>query len=357
MYQIVLQQALSLPRAEKESLIGELRAAVFEELAAAPGGDPQRCPRCRHAHVVRKGRDARGQRWLCRGCGRTFGAATDGLLALSKLRADQWEEYVRGTIEGESLRALADRCGVCLKTSWYMRMRVCDVMRSRTAPFRCDEGTGVQIDEKRLNESLSGNRALARVGMPRPPRRDGHGVTTYGLSKEKACVVTGVNELGDCFCRLVGRGKPGRDQVRAAIEGVPLAGASVSTDWCSAYLTPLREAGVLAHRRYLAKEAGEGELGAVNSLHSRLSTFLAPFNGVSTRRLQRRLDWFCWEEQARRSPSTRGALLAPQVAGGSYSVRRAALIDEGQPFWDHWEGKHWCPEEELEWLEDVSILV
>jgi hypothetical protein len=155
----------------------------------------------------------------------------------------------------------------------------------------------------------------------------------------------------------VGRGKPGRDQVRAAIEGVPLAGASVSTDWCSAYLTPLREAGVLAHRRYLAKEAGEGELGAVNSLHSRLSTFLAPFNGVSTRRLQRYLDWFCWEEQARRSPSTRGALLAPQVAGGSYSVRRAALIDEGQPFWDYWEGKHWCPEEELGWLEDVSILV
>ena len=105
------------------------------------------------------------------------------------------------------------------------------------------------------------------------------------------------------------------------------------------------------------EEAGEGELGAVNSLHSRLSTFLAPFNGVSTRRLQRYLDWFCWEEQARRSPSTRGALLAPQVAGGSYSVRRAALIDEGQPFWDHWEGKHWCPEEELGWLEDVSILV
>jgi transposase-like protein len=326
-------------------------------MSSVHAGDPSECPRCHHGHVVRKGRDGKGrQRWLCRGCGRTFGASTLGLLAQSKLGPGVWASYVEHMVEGESLQRCADLCGVCLRTSWFMRMRVCEVMRSRLLPARA--GT-FHVDELLVTENISGKHpSEGPRSMPRKAHRNGRDGRRKECGRMQKIVVScGVNELGDCFCRLVGRGKPGRDQVRAAIEGVPLAGASVSTDWCSAYLTPLREAGVLAHRRYLAKEAGEGELGAVNSLHSRLSTFLAPFNGVSTRRLQRYLDWFCWEEQARRSPSTRGALLAPQVAGGSYSVRRAALIDEGQPFWDHWEGKHWCPEEELEWLEDVSIVV
>lgn len=44
---------------------------------------------------MRRGRDADGtQRWLCRGCGRTFTARTDGLVALSKLPLATWLAYV-----------------------------------------------------------------------------------------------------------------------------------------------------------------------------------------------------------------------------------------------------------------------
>jgi transposase-like protein len=201
MYESVLQNALRLPRQLKEELVAALKAAIFEEMAARPAGDPSRCPRCGHAHVVSKGRDRDGgRRWLCRGCGRTFSAKTSGVLALSRLGPDAWSEYVEGMVEGLPLRKLAERCGVCLKTSWYMRMRVCSVMESRLAPFRCDRGTSVQIDEKYPNESLSGHRGRARVKMPRAPHENGHGVRLRGISGEKACVLTGVNDLGDCFC-------------------------------------------------------------------------------------------------------------------------------------------------------------
>ena len=55
MYESVLQNALRLPRHLKEELVAALRAAIFEEMAAAGSGDPSTCPRCGHAHVVRKG--------------------------------------------------------------------------------------------------------------------------------------------------------------------------------------------------------------------------------------------------------------------------------------------------------------
>lgn len=350
MYESVLQNALQLSRQLKEELVAALRAAIFEEMSAAPEGDPARCPRCGHAHVVSKGHDRDGgRRWLCRGCGRTFSAKTAGVLSLSKLGAETWSAYVGGMVEGLSLRKLAKRCGVCLKTSWYMRMRVCSVMESRLAPFRCDRGTSVQIDEKYPNESLSGNRDRARVKMPREAHENGHGVGKRGLSKLKACVLTGVNDLGDCFCRLVGRGKAGTEQVRAGISGVPLAGAVVSTDELRSYVAPLSEAGALAHNRFNSKVAGEDELGMVNALHSRMESFLAPFNGVSTRRLPHYLAWFCWEEQARRSDATRLGMLAPQVANGTTGLRIRAMWDEPQPFFDeYWGGKVWADEVDLD---------
>jgi len=360
MYQSVLQGALALPREQKEELVAELKVAIFGEMAAS-GAEPVRCPRCGHAHVVSKGRGRDGsRRWLCRGCGRTFSAKTDGVLALSKLGAGTWSAFLEGMVEGLPLRKLSKECGVCLKTAWYMRMRVCSVMGSRLAPFRCDEGTSVQVDEKYPNESLSGNRDRARVKMPRGPHANGHGVATRGLSKLKACVLTGVNDLGDCFCRLVGRGKAGKDEVRAGIAGVPLAGAVVSTDGLDSYVAPLAEAGALAHNRYNSEVAGEDELGMVNALHSRLGTFLAPFNGVSTRRLPLYLSWFCWEEQARRSDATRIGMLSSQVANGTTGLRIRAMWDEPQPFFEYWGGKVWSDGVDLDDLyepEFVSAVV
>ena len=249
-----------------------------------------------------------------------FSAATGGVLALSKLPAPCWSSYVEGRSQGESLRALARRCGGCLKTSWFMRMRVLEVMRSQLQPMRHGEGVSVQADELYLNESLSGNRGLARDPMPRRPHANGHGVSARGISSMKACVACVVNDLGDCTCTLVGRGRPGVEEVRAGLAPAEVGGAAV-------------------HNRHGSREAGDDELGMVNALHERLRGFLWPFRGVSTRRLQRYLWWFCWEEQARRSDASRERMLSAHVAHGRYASRRRDLEADEQPFWGYWEGR------------------
>ena len=238
---------------------------------------------------------------------------------------------------GESLRALAGRCGVCLKTSWFMRTRVLEVMRSQLQPMRHGEGVSAQADEPYLNESLSGSRDRARVAMPREPHRNGHGVRSRGISSLKVSVVTVVNDLGDCTAALAGRGRPSVDEVRAGVAPADVEGSEVSTDALAAYAAPLAEAGAAAHNRYGSKVAGEDELGMVNALHERLRGFLWRFRGVATRRLQRYLWWFCWEEQARRSDATREGMLRAHVANGRYEARRRALEAEAQPLWGYWE--------------------
>ena len=213
------------------------------------------------------------------------------MLALSKLPAATWASYVEGMAAGESPARRAARCGACVKTSWFMRMRALEAMRSQLQPMRGGDGVSAQADEPYLNESFSGRRS----GMPREPHANGHGVRSRGISSLKVAVVTVVNDLGDCTAVLAARGRPGAEQIRAGLAPARVAGSEVSTDMHSSCDAPLAEAGAASHNRYGAADAGEDELGMVNALHERLRGFLWRFRGVSTRRLQRYLWWFCWE--------------------------------------------------------------
>lgn len=343
MYEMILQEAASMGVDAMERLISDLKAAVIEALSRGEG-EPAGCPRCGSARVVRRGRGRGGaQRWLCRGCGRGFSASTGSVLGQSKLDAETWSRYVEGTVTGKSLRSLARGCGVCLKTSWFMRMRALEVMRSVLQPMRHGEGVSAQADELYLNESLSGGRDRARDAMPRGPHANGHGVSARGISSLKVAVVTVVNDLGDCTAVLAGRGRPGPDAIRAGLAPADVSGSEVSTDRLAAYAGAIAEAGAAVHNRYGSREAGEDELGMVNALHERLRGFLWRFRGVSTRRLQRYLWWFCWEEQARRSDAGREGMLRSHVANGRYLTTRRMLEAEAQPFWGYWERRAVSP--------------
>ena len=180
----ILQEALALPADDRLELAERIRESL---VAGGSAREPGECPRCGCSHVARRGRDADGtQRWVCRGCGRTFTGRTGGLLALSKLPLSAWLEFVGATLEGASLRECAKRCSVSLPTSWYMRLRLCDVMARQVRAFRGGEGTSVQVDELYLDESLKGHHPDGL--MPREPHRHGGESRTRGLSRLKICV-------------------------------------------------------------------------------------------------------------------------------------------------------------------------
>ena len=138
MLDIILHEMEGLSLGEKRELICATKAAVARELGKqADGATPRSCPRCGSSSFIRKGHDADGsQRWLCKGCGRTFSSKSRGLLAASKLDATTWALFVEATLSGSSLRQCAKTCHVCLRTSWFMRMRLCEVMERSLLAFR-----------------------------------------------------------------------------------------------------------------------------------------------------------------------------------------------------------------------------
>ncbi|WP_130812449.1 IS1595 family transposase [Olsenella sp. Marseille-P4559] len=337
---MILHRLEDLSLEEKREVAERLRALIAEDVAdRASAGDPGRCPRCGSADLARKGHGRDGsQRWRCGSCGRTFSARTGSVLAASKLPAATWADYVEGTLAGESLRALARRCGVCPGTSWFMRMRLLEVMGAALQPFRCGPTVSCQVDGTYVNESLSGSRARSARGMPRRAHRNGQGVRRRGVSRDKVCVVCAANDVGDGFAAVCGRGRPTDAGLRGSLAGI-VDGSWVSTDDHTSYARVLPRLGVAEHVPTASGAAGNGELGLVNAMHQWLKIFLEPFHGVSTRWLQRYLDFFCWLEQARRSDADGRDTLSGQVACGSYSHTRRDLIEMPQPLWDRWEAE------------------
>ena len=215
----IIDQVRRMPLAEKRRLAEALRQAIAEELASG-GGEPDRCPRCGCPAFVRKGRDAAGrQRWLCRGCGRTFGAGTLGLLARSKLPAAAWMEFAACMADALPLRETAARVGVSLYTAWFMRMRVCEVMGRRLLPAR---GESFEMDGTYFPESMPGNHSRGWFGLGRPAHRTGHDASRAGLGGS-VCVLCGVSETGDCFCELADGAEDGPGVVSATVKSAERA--------------------------------------------------------------------------------------------------------------------------------------
>ena len=124
------------------------------------------------------------------------------LLRYSKLKPEVWLDYVSDMLSGTSPRGCAELCGASPKTSWFMRVRLCEVMVRALQPFHTGESVSWLVDDTYLSESLKGNRSRSAAGMFRMAHRHGGAVHERGISSLKACVVCGANDLGDSFCRL-----------------------------------------------------------------------------------------------------------------------------------------------------------
>lgn len=198
----------SLSRTERrraiESVRDVIRAAAFDDAAGSPY-EVERCPRCGSAAIVKKGKAGNGeQRYLCRGCGRTFGMGSGRILGTSRLPRETWMAYAECFVLMLPLRECARRCHVRLKTACTMRCRLIGCLSAYSPSFKVERDRGCELDKTYFPESFKGNHAKGSFTMPRPSRHRGKQVHKRGLSREQICVMTGVNNSSETFFEVSG---------------------------------------------------------------------------------------------------------------------------------------------------------
>jgi transposase-like protein len=124
------------------------------------------CPRCGDIDIAKAGHKDGMQRFLCKGCKRTFNAKTGTPMA--RLRMDNKHiQNAEFMIEGLSLRQAARKLDVNTKTAFLWRHRFLLAIKD----VQPDTLSGVvEADETFFIESFKGQ----RKGIPRPSKKTQH---------------------------------------------------------------------------------------------------------------------------------------------------------------------------------------
>ena len=276
-------------------------SASLAAIEAAVGGDRQ-CPHCGTLGAISRGK-ARGlRRYQCKGCRKTFNAATG--TPLSGLHhKDKWLSFGDCLADGLTVRASAERCGLAVNTAlrWRHRFLAAKDLKARKL-------TGiVEADETYVLESRKGARNLERKA-----RRRGGKASKRGLSDEQVPVLVVADRSGATVSAVLPA--VNADTLREVIAPVVDEDIVLVTDGHRA--DPRCAAAIGAHHEALNLSRSERVRGAfhiqtVNNRHSRLKDFLRRYRGVATRYLDNYLRWFQRLELENASPR---ACLATAIA-------------------------------------------
>ena len=168
--------------------------------------------------------------------------------------------------------------------------------------------------------------------MPRPPRRRSSDGVKAGISDDKVCVLTGVNDIGDFYYDLACRGAMTVDIAESLLEDKVLEGAIVDTDNHRSYPRVMRDLKMAFHDA--VSSTVHSHLERLNNIHSAIRGFLSPFNGVSTKWLPGYLAWFKWLRGYREAEDLGIDAARRQLRTGDYEHVRRRLCDIPLPLRD-----------------------
>ena len=87
------------------------------------------CPHCQGNHVVKNGHDHGVQRYICRECGKPFGATTNTIFYSTKLSYKQWIFFIQCELMHLTLRESAQTIGVSQTAAFSMHHKLYDAIK------------------------------------------------------------------------------------------------------------------------------------------------------------------------------------------------------------------------------------
>ncbi len=289
-----IDQLSPAQRQEAEAVFsGGSQASASLAAIEASVGEDRPCPHCGTPGALSRGK-ARGlRRYQCKGCKKTFNAATGTPLA-GLHRKDKWLAFGTCLADGLTVRRSAEHCGFAVTTAFRWRHRFLTAESPQPRKL-----TGiVEADETYVLKSRKGQRKLGRKA-----RRRGGKASKRGLSDEQVPVLVAADRSGTTVSAVLPA--VNADSLREVIEPVVDEDIVLVSDGHRAYPPCAAVIGV----RHEALNLSSGErvrdafhIQTVNNRHSQLKDFLRRYRGVATKYLDNYLRWFQHLELESASP-------------------------------------------------------
>ncbi len=284
---------LDLTLVQRQELLGDLLRMNYVDsdlcLTRRQLLDDKRgcCSHCQSTKYHKHGIDKGSQRYKCKDCGRTFteysGTWMDGLH-----KKELVSDYISLMEQELSLDKIKDRLGINKKTAFDWRHKILSgLQQADTAPF---EGITESDDTFfRFSEKGSAN-------LKRNPRKRGGGAKR-GTSIDQVAVIVTTDRARRMDLTVARRGRIKKIDIEQAIGARVTSKTILCTDSHATYKGFAIDNKNEHHRlRTDLKQRVKKRvyhIQHVNAIDSRLKRWISGrFGGVSTKYLQKYLDWF-----------------------------------------------------------------
>lgn len=300
------------------------------------------CPKCGSSHVGKNGSAYGKSRFRCKDCGAFFGTTSGKLAEGSSSSGAAWDAFVEGMLCDDSLPVLSEKCGISLSTAHSWRMKLFSQV-ANSVEGRILKGV-IQEDEFYLPSSFKGNwKGAANLGIEKDytdvvpdyrkygfrdhPHERGSQDRRRGLSKDKVCIATAIDDERSVIGKPVGRGNVSSDGLVYAFTSRLDQQAILVTDKSKGGVKYAESTGI-AHFALDSKtesRKGQYNLQLVNSLHSIIAEISHSRACFATKNAELYITWEAWKLLNRtRSLAEKKDILKTLVVPG----KRAATMQE-----------------------------
>ncbi len=337
----LIDKIANMTKEEKYELLDYLKSIINNEFEFNECKINE-CYKCHSKKIVKLGFYNEMQRYRCNNCGVAFTSKSKSIFATTKLEKEKWLKYVECFVDCLSLRRCAEKTGVCLKTSYFMRHRIIECLKQNQNPFIVNKNNKGQLDKTFLRENFKGNhKKSTNFSMPRRARKNGQEAKLIGSSNEQICIASGINDMNNVFLEIAGRGQLTNKSLEKILKNKIEAGSIISTDKRSNYKTILKLFNVAEHNTYQSNTVeAYKNLGNINALHSRFKEFIRGMHGVSTRRLENYLIWFSWIENFKRNED-KNNLVMDIISNNKYEKSIRDYPNTSYLFMDYWNNNQY----------------
>lgn len=299
----IKEALLSLSPEERKSLLADIEKEADKHSPLLEGRREKlnnkigSCPYCSSKKYRKHGKDKGSQRYYCTSCKHTFTEYTGTWLS-GIHKKDLVSNYLKLMEEELSLDKIKERLGINKKTAFDWRHKILSGLdNSDKGDFK-----GItESDDTFFLQSSKGTKLLDRK-----PRKRGGAATKRGISNEQVSVIVTADRDNEMDISVVRLGRIKKIDIEKAIGSRVSSQTILCTDSHVSYKgfafdSKIEHHAIRADLKQFVKQ-GKYHVQHVNSIDSRLKKWIEyNFQGVSTKYLQKYLNWFRAKERLKRS--------------------------------------------------------
>jgi transposase-like protein len=256
------------------------------------------CPHCGSVEFVKNGKTGKGvQRYICRGCSKTFCDTSNTLFYRSRTAEDIWLKFIDCEISGLSLKESSYYTNLSITTCFYMRHKL--YKATRNLKMQETLSSKVELDCIYTKINLKGTKPS---NMPRHSKKRGNTSAYSGISHHKVCIVAAIDENDNMILEIAGVGSESMEKYSKYTNKfinttLVISDSKPCIQQFANNLGVMNDkVPVIANKKRYTTNLGNS-LGDINQLATGITKIIKTSHGVSIRHLQDYLSFYLYKKQ------------------------------------------------------------